>query len=181
MSIMKYFTKEWCWGGLDDDQVDEVLNNYGKHINEIYSKLPVSLKIITETISLHDGILKEVIISKKRRSLFVFGVFGDLQVGYFSLRIEYENVHEDDFYFAEDFFKNQNLEIIRDEIDLFKGSHRVGFIHRFIFSNKSEFQIRFDNCSLFIKNASQKEYIKKKCSLVVQEQRKIKGFRHLGP
>jgi hypothetical protein len=163
---MKYFTQEWCWDDLSDTQVATVLQRYDAYINSVYLQLPFALKVLAKSMNLHDGIIKKVALSPLEKSFVLSGVFGDLEVGYFKLRIEYKGICNFDLRKTLAVFFKNKIEIIRDEIEVVKKNSNVNFVHRFIFSNKSEFQINFCDCSLEIESAALKDYVKKPCSLV---------------
>lgn len=165
---MKYFTKNWCWGDLDEKQVEEISLNYDKYIKKIYPLLPFSLKLIARNISFHDGILKGITISPSKKALTLEGIFGDLDWGYFDLRIDYKVVTEFSTENIKDKLGDQHLEIIRDELELVKKENEPTYIHSFIFSNKIEFQIEFYDCALAISNADQKKYTKKRCCVKIE-------------
>lgn len=165
MNIMKYFTKQWCWNNLSDKKIRDISQRYDNYINLMYPKLLFHLKILSKNISLHDGIVKKIKLSPSKKDLIFFGIFGDLEIGYFSLKTEYKNIINFELDFAFNLFSKKNVEIIRDEIEIIENDDTT-FVHKFIFSNKSEFQIEFRDCSLQIENANAKDYRKKRCSLI---------------
>jgi len=166
MKIMKYFTKEWCWGDLDNTELDSISEKYDSYINSVYLQLPFSLKLLTKSIPLHDGIVKKIRLSSRGRDLNLMGTFGDLEVGYFNLEIGYKNVVEFDHTFASNTFNKKTIEIIRDEIEILNRISQPIFIHKFIFSNKTEFEIKFHECNIKISGTKAKNYRKKACSIV---------------
>jgi|GEM_PF-3153532 len=166
INIMKYFTSEWCWGDLSDNKIREISQNYDNYINRTYSKLLFPLKLLAKNINLHDGIVKKIKLSPSMENLIFYGVFGDLEIGYFNLKLEYKNVRNFNVNVAFDIFSKKIVEIVRDEIEIIEDKNGIIFFHRFIFSNKSQFQIEFSDCSLKIENANAKNYKKKLCSLV---------------
>ena len=86
---MKYFTKDWCFGKLDDKEYENVERNYQKYIENIYEDLPATLKILIKNINLHDGIIKKGTFLKKENLFELEGIFGDLNFGYFGLTLKY--------------------------------------------------------------------------------------------
>jgi hypothetical protein len=164
---MKYFTREWCWGDLDDDQAEKVSKNYDRYLDSIRSSLPFALKLLGNNINLHDGIVKKVKVFGVKKSLGLSGIFGDLEIGYFNLSVEYRNIHDLDLDWITGVFQRKKVEIIRDEIEVVKSGDVPRFFHRLIFSNKSEFQICFGDCSFQIESAHQKDYTSRPCSLSI--------------
>jgi hypothetical protein len=93
-SVMKYFTREWCWSELNDKLIDKISKDYERYIDSIYIKFPFTLKLLTRKIKLHDGIISTISISSSQRTLSLSGIFGDLEIGYFKLEMHYKNIAE---------------------------------------------------------------------------------------
>lgn len=166
INMMKYFTRQWCWGDLSDKKVKEISEKYDHYISCIYSKLVFPLKLLAKNINLHDGMIEKLTISPSKENLTLYGVFGDLEIGYFNLKIEYEKIKDFDLDATFCTFINKKMEVTRDELEVVEKNKGVIFVHRFLFSNKSEFQIKFCDCNLKIESANAKNYRKKFCSLV---------------
>lgn len=160
---MKYFTRQWCWGELSDAQIEKTSQRYDAYINGVYLKLPPPLKLLATSIHLHDGIIKKFTLSSSKKDLILSGIFGDLDIGYFKLKIKYKDIRNFNSEDTSELFMQKKMEIIRDEIGIEKSGI---FVHRLIFSNQSEFQINFCECGLEIANATGKDYTKTPCSLV---------------
>lgn len=158
--MMKYFTKDWCFGDLDDDNIQEVKKNYWEYINHIKDSLPFALKLLASNMNLHDGIISKASCSSEKKSLRIEGIFGDLQTGYFKLKIEYLNISEPDINDLKTIFEGRTIEIISDEIELV--SQRL-FSHRLLFSTKKEIEIRFSDIEIKINSASTESYKKEIC------------------
>lgn len=159
---MKYFTKEWCYGYLTEKKIITQKKSYEDYIASIYHKLPFSLKILYEGISLHDGALMKICFDNNKHILILKGVFGDLQVGYFLLEIKYlkvQNLHDE---FLKNVFKNQRIEILSHEIEMLSKEH---YSHRMIFNTRNEIEIIFSDMQLKLQNTTQKKYFKSKCKL----------------
>ena len=167
VSIMKFFTREWCWGDLEGSQIELVNRNYNQYIKKVYKKLPYTLKIISKSINFHDGIIKKVEVSPSEKIIIFVGIFGDLEVGYFQLKLIYKGVIGLDLNLISSVFNGKKIEIIRDEIEVMENFSNSNFCHKFIFSNKDEFQLQFTDCNIQLENAQQNDYMKEKCSLVV--------------
>ena len=165
INIMKYFTQEWCWGDLNDTQIKQIEKKYDDYINCVYSRLTFPLKLLANRINLHDGIVKKLKFFFSKKKLILFGIFGDLEVGYFYLTIEYIGIKNVDPDVVFRVFAKKKIEVIRDEMEILKNSNDECFVHRFIFSNKSEFQVEFIGCNLKIESASEKDYRNKFCTV----------------
>jgi hypothetical protein len=163
--IMKYFTREWCWSELSDKVINNISKDYERYINSIYIALPFTLKMIAKKINLHDGIISTISISFSEENLVLSGIFGDLEVGYFKLEICYESIFDFDLDHTILFFSEKEIEILRDELEVVSNFNSEFFVHKFIFSNKSEFKICFRDCYLTIENATSKDYKKTPCTI----------------
>ncbi len=161
---MKYFTKKWCFSELSDDEINNNINLYNRYINFIYDNLPVTLKLLLKSISLHDGIINSVTYVKSKKFLELSGIFGDLQFGYYNLIIKYLNINHFEKKYLEEILNN-NDEILRDEIEKLSNSN---YSHKFIFNSGNEFEIVFSDIELYFRNSSSKEYKKKKCKINIK-------------
>ncbi len=158
--MMKYFTKDWCFGDLDDDKIQEVKKNYWEYIDHIKDSLPFPLKLLATNINLHDGIIDKVSYFSEKKSLKIEGIFGDLENGYFKLEVKYLNISEPKIRVLKTIFEQQTIEVISDEIELV--SPRL-FSHRFLLSTKKKIEIRFSDIEIKINNASSESYKKETC------------------
>lgn len=152
---MKYFTKDWCFSNLNDEEIENSLINYDKYINTIYNRLPVTLKLITKNINLHDGRIKKFILYKDQKILILEGVFGDLEVGYFSLEFKYRNACVSDMDNLMSIFNNQRVEILRDELEILSNNY---YSHKMIFSMKKEIDVIFEDVSIHLENKKPVDY-----------------------
>lgn len=162
---MKYFTKEWCSSKLEDQEIEENVKKYETYINEIQKNLPFTLKMLTKSINLHDGIIKKVSYSSEGNSLSIEGIFGDLQVGYFILELLYSNVSKLEKDVLSSVFKGQKLEVLSDEIELISKNLHA---HRILFSTNKEIEITFSDMKIKINNSSSENYKKEPCTLMVK-------------
>lgn len=161
---MKYFTKEWCFSKLDDDEIEQRLQSYRNYIESIYKQLPFVLKLLVQSINLHDGRLKVVSFSPEKKKLVIRGVFGDLESNYFILEIKYlmvSNVSIDSLLCI---FKNQELEILSDEIEVLAKNL---FSHRILFSTQKDIDIQFQDIELTVQNTSPESYKKLCCEFKI--------------
>ncbi len=163
---MKYFTKDWCFGKLDDKEYENVERNYQKYIENIYEDLPATLKILIKNINLHDGIIKKVTFLKKENLFELEGIFGDLNFGYFGLTLKYYEIKLLSQDLLKSIFENKNLEILSNEIEKL---NRQKYSHQIIFDNGHEFEIEFKNLELRLINESSESYQRVNCKLLIDE------------
>ncbi len=161
---MKYFTKDWCFSKLDDQEIEQRLKSYRAYIQDIYKKLPFVLKLLAQNINLHDGKLEIVSFSQDKKFLMLKGVFGDLELNYFIFEIKYLNVSNLDVGLLASIFKNQEIEILSDEIEI---SAENLFSHRILFSTQKDIDIQFEDIEIKIQNATPKSYKKLCCQFKV--------------
>lgn len=162
---MKFFTKEWCCGELEDVVVDNVLSDYEKYIKNIFLKLPFTIRMLAKNISLHDGIIKKILVKYANQSVRIEGIFGDLQAGYFTLKIKYLNVLNLEEMKTFSSLQEEKLEILSDEIEM-KSTNN--FAHRILFSNKKEIEFLFEDLVIEMANASAKLYTKVHCQVKIE-------------
>jgi hypothetical protein len=162
---MKYFTNDWHFGNLKDKEVGKISKNYWKYIDKIYDTLPFALKILSKNISLHDGILKKLTYFSNRNELILEGIFGDLQIGYFFLKIKYLNLINFDIQHLKNIYSNGFIQILSDEIELLFDKR---YCHRMFFSNKNEFEINFSSIELEIIDAISNDYNIQNCLLKIE-------------
>ena len=115
---MKYFTQQWCWADLSTQQVEKISKSYDNYTDSIYAKLPFPLKLLAKSICLHDGLVKKLTFTPAEKNLALSGIFGDLAVGYFKMRIEYKCVLNFNLNEIFNVFAKKKIEILRDEIEV---------------------------------------------------------------
>jgi hypothetical protein len=158
---MKYFTEEWCFGEIDNDEAEETLKKYKQYISSVFPKMPFVLKLLAKSINLHDGFIEK--IEHFSQNLILSGIFGDLDSGYFKLKITYRNVTGFELTKSSEIFSNKVAEIIRDEIEVMDNK---SFVHRFLLSNKAAYQIHFSDCGIEIETAKKTDYRKINCTFI---------------
>lgn len=139
---MKYFTREWCLGEYDDATADSVCMLYEAHLAKIWDVLPDSLKHISKNISIHDGLFSIVLYNRSKRILIIHITCGDLQVGYYDLKLVYNNTYIEDAELCawQGWIMNDDTEIIYDEIDV---THDIRYEHRILLEPEGEMRIVF--------------------------------------
>lgn len=157
---MKYFTKDWCFSKLDDQEIENRLKSYRDYIQDVYKKLPTVLRMLVEHINLHDGKIALVVFNSEKKELLIRGVFGDLEVGYFFVSIKYLMVLNLDFNLLNSIFISDKLDVLSDEIEYLGDSY---FSHRMLFSIKKDIDIQFKDIELEIQNANPRDYEKVRC------------------
>jgi hypothetical protein len=95
--------------------------------------------------------------------LSIEGIFGDLQVGYFNLKLRYLNTYklEEDILYS--VFRDQKVEILSDEIELISKDF---YSHRMLFSTNKEIEITFSDMEIKISSSIPESYKKEFCQII---------------
>jgi len=149
---MKYFTNDWFFSKLSDDNIEAISVRYWGYIDSVFEELPFALKVLSKYVNLHDGIVVESIFDDKLRVLKLELFCGDLQSGYFLLQLRYSVISAQ----SKNLEKIEKfLEIFTDELEMIDHNH---FNHRLLLSNKAEIQIGFSDISINIINKTPEDY-----------------------
>ncbi len=150
--IMKYFTNDWFFSKLSDDEMEAISAQYWGYIDSVFEKLPFALKVLSKYVNLHDGIVVESNFNDERHVLKLELFCGDLQSGYFLLQLCYNEISGQ----SKNLEKIEGmLEIFTDELEMIDHNH---FYHRMLLSNKAEIQIEFSGFSINIINKRPEDY-----------------------
>src|SRR5690606_26469321 len=95
--------------------------------------------------------LQVVTFNPDNKILTIRGIFGDLEINYFILEMKYLMVSNHDLDSLMYVFKNQELEILSDEIEVLE---KKLFSHRILFSTQKDIDIRFQDIELTVKNSA---------------------------
>jgi hypothetical protein len=139
---MRFFTRAWCTGELSDDECEQVVSAYWRHVAEIAPRLPADARLLAEQLSLHDGLFRRLIVNQTAQTCRMELRCGDLQVGYFDLDIEYRDASfmALDVDNAATIVDGEHSEILYDEVDII-GNGR--FVHRLLCWPQGELWIAF--------------------------------------
>ncbi|MDB5340973.1 MAG: hypothetical protein JWN70_6592 [Planctomycetaceae bacterium] len=144
MQYMKFFTREWHSGALSDEHAEAVALAYETHVRTLAPALPDDLSRLT-TISLHDGLIEQVVANTTAGTLTCTLRIGNLQIGYSTLELAYAGVllpGRDSSMFRE--LVRTGAEILSDELDV----STEGYVHRLYFSTADEIAIVFETLAL---------------------------------
>lgn len=89
---MNYFTPAWHSGNLDDETCSKMAWDYKQHLANILPSLPPEVQTLATSINIHDGLLWKAEADPEQGLLRLALRCGDLQVGYFDLELEYQQV-----------------------------------------------------------------------------------------
>lgn len=85
---MNYFTPEWHSGDIDEHPGKA----YEEYLAPLLPQWPSDVRILANSISLHDGLIHELLWNTEEATLFLCLRCGDLQIGYFDLDLHYSGV-----------------------------------------------------------------------------------------
>ena len=89
---MKYFSREWHSGDISEGEVGEVRDRYWAFIASISDSLPEPIRELATAVNLHDGLVQELVVDHQESTVAILLRCGDLQVGYFDVRLVYSGV-----------------------------------------------------------------------------------------
>ncbi len=150
--VMKYFTNDWFFSRLAEEDMEKIAEQYWHYIDSIFEKLPFTVKMLGKSLNLHDGIVISSVLEEKSRTLTLELLCGDLQSGYFLLKLVYIGVSQN----------SRNLEGLEKFVEIYanelESSNYKQFFHRLLLSNGSEVQVEFLDVSLQIYTKTAQDY-----------------------
>lgn len=87
--LVRFLTRAWHAGDYSDEEADAVLSAYHVHRSAILPRLPNTLLMFSETVDVHDGLLRVATLNRADRTLQVGLRCGDLDKGYYDLDMSY--------------------------------------------------------------------------------------------
>jgi len=139
---MKWFTRSWSRGELDDEESHRRLSDYQRHLKSIAADLDNGAEQLASSVNLHDAQVK-VCDLEEGGSLRLRLLAGDLQQGYEWLTLIYEGAdllgaNSDELRTWR--LTDRGAELLYDEIDL---SEDARYEHRILVWPQGEFGVRF--------------------------------------
>ena len=124
---MNYFTPEWHRGDVDEHPAKK----YRAHLVPLLRQWPTPVRMLANSISLHDGLIRKFTWDTQEAALFLRLRCGDLQVGYFDLDLHYSGVVHSplDRAWLLALSANKTSSALCDELDEEDGR----FVHRILF------------------------------------------------
>jgi len=138
---MRYFTRGWANGDLDDAEFEHAGVAYDQRLAAIVPRLPAALQELART-SLHDAILERVRWNPTARRLQVSFVAGLQQSAPITVGATYEGamLGERRIEALRNAARDREATVLYDEIDLAEEGH---FVHRLLFWPREEVTIDF--------------------------------------
>lgn len=141
---MKWFTRDFLTGGLDEAEWQRRIDNHEQHMAEIEGRLNSGAELLAGATNLHDAQLREW--SHISDTLRLRLLIGDLQVGYEWANLTYNGAALVSATAEElNTWSEKAYEIGADEIDVV-GPHR--FEHRALLWPEGEFAVQFTSLTV---------------------------------
>lgn len=139
---MRFLTRAWHAGDLDDDRADAIAAEYQAHRVAVASRLPTRLQAFDARFSVHDALVRAIQLDPAARTLRLELVVGDLRTGYADLRLEYQDVDVAtlDTGTLADIARDPRAEALYDEVDIASDGR---FEHRWLWWPYRELDVRF--------------------------------------
>jgi hypothetical protein len=146
---MRYFSRGWVNGDLDDDECDQVSKAYEARLTEIAPRLPESLVRLAREVSLHDAVIESITWSPSLRVLTLELIAGDLQRGYHAATLTYSGalLGEQRLETLRSVGRDREACVLYDEVDL--GTDGL-LVHRILFWPREELTIDFEALELTV-------------------------------
>lgn len=161
---MKYFTKEWYYL-KEGEESKKIMEAYRTYIDKVYDQLPLILQLFARTISLHDGILEEVLFVKDGNILTFKAMIPTWTTWYFKIEIIYTGISNLSIGKLNSFFKNKIAEILYNEVEILPNEQ---YSHRIFFGSKKDLEIIFKDIEISIQNLHPDDFNeKKRCKLQI--------------
>jgi len=129
---VRYFTRGWATGELDDDETEGAVQAYARRLEVIASRLPEAARTLAHGVRLHDAVVEQVRWRPGAQLLTVTLVAGDHATGYHAVHVEYVGAllgdHRLDTLRA--VARDRDTELLYDEVDIDDDgllSHRLLF------------------------------------------------------
>jgi hypothetical protein len=144
---MKYFTRQWANGELPDEAYDAAVRAYADHIAQLLPRLPKPLAILARDVSLHDALVRCVVVDRTSDKICLGLLCGDLQAGYFDLDVTYLGVHWEalELETLARRARDPGTELLWDELSETSSGH---FRHDILFSPNDEVSLEFSGLEL---------------------------------
>ena len=143
---MKYFTRGWHSGELDDAETERLPAAYRSRVEQLRSKMPRDIAELSATC-LHDSLIDRVVWDPQKRILRMELVCKTDAEGCFGLSLEYEGVKIGKQYLVllAERARDRRTEILENEVDL---DDDGSWVHRILFWPTSEVSIWFASLKL---------------------------------
>ncbi len=157
---MKFFTRAWTEGELDDATAERIPELYREHLAAILDALPVAARRLATELNLHDALIRAVVLDRPAEKLVLALRCGDLGSGYFDIDLEYGNVEiTPDFVSTlRELADHPDAEVLYDEVDLSEGP---AILHRLLFAPHGEIELRFRELAIRVERRTEREVERK--------------------
>lgn len=144
---MRFFTPEWHEADLPPDETDKAFEAYDQHLEAIWPRLHATVRLLANGPTLHDALIRRVVLDRAQRELRLELRAGDDQLGYFDVDLTYLGavVDASDVHRFADAARDAMTVLLYDELDL--GDHDT-YVHRLLFWPYRECEVLFEALAL---------------------------------
>ncbi|GAA1767305.1 hypothetical protein [Agromyces humatus] len=139
---MKWLTREWASGTLDDSEWDSHWRDYQVHCTAVMPRLRDGAERLVQGVNLHDGQIQSFEY-RPDGALVVRALVGDLQVGYEFVELSFVDAElrlEPGATIDSLRFHDAESEIVYDEVDVEADGR---FVHRVLLWPQGEYEVVF--------------------------------------
>jgi hypothetical protein len=146
---MKYFTRGWSKGELDDETSDQMRAAYWDRVKSLRSSMPASVNKLATATKLHDAVIDRISWDRRRRNLKLELVLVDdhSHSGSYGVTLLYKGVQLSDKQIGllAERARDRRTEILYSEVDL---EENGTWVHRMLFEPVGEISIWFSSLKL---------------------------------
>ena len=139
---MKWLTREWASGALDDSEWDARWREYQSHCTAVLPRLSDGAERLVQEVALHDAQIHSFEY-RAHDALVVRALVGDLQVGYEFVELNFVDAElrlEPGATIDSLRFLDTETEILHDEVDVEADGR---FVHRVLLWPQGEYEVVF--------------------------------------
>jgi hypothetical protein len=150
MRAVRYFTRGWATGELDDDEHTRVLDAYARRLEAIERRLPESMRRLAHEVNLHDALIEQIRWRSSARELVLELVAGDIQAGYQTVKLRYVGalLGRARMETLRAVACSRETSILYDEVDI---DDKGELTHRLLFEPRDELTIDFAELRLEVR------------------------------
>jgi|HubBroStandDraft_6_1064221.scaffolds.fasta_scaffold103111_3 hypothetical protein len=129
---MRFLTREWHAGAQPDDEAEQTVEKYRRHLAALQPHLPQPLRELSQDINLHDALIRSVEVNVGTSQATIGLRSGDRRTGYFDVDLSYHDVRIEvlDRAVLAIIARDPGTEVLYDEVDVVEDG---GFVHRLLF------------------------------------------------
>jgi hypothetical protein len=146
---MRFLSRGWADGDLSEQECDRARAEYAARLDEIWERLPSSMRKLAREVSLHDAVIERVVWTPASKELLIVLVAGTRERGYQGVSLTYRGAllgprRVESLRRAA---MDRETEVLYDEVDIDDGGLLV---HRILFWPREEVTVDFQELELAV-------------------------------